>query len=230
MKDLVRILIDFIAFFFLAINSLRGDFMKERENMVEYQIKRRGVTNKVVLKALLEVERHNFVIDKYQKDSYADSPLPIGYKQTISQPYIVGLMTELINPMTSDKVLEIGTGSGYQTAIIGKLVKNVYSIEIIKELAERSRNILNKLGYKNISIKHGDGYKGWQEYAPFDKIIVTAAPETIPENLIKQLKVGGLMVIPVGKGIQELLLIRKEKNKIISKRIINVRFVPMVNS
>lgn len=195
--------------------------------MVETQIIARGVKDKRVLEAMLKVERHKFVPLNLQKYAYEDYPLEIGEGQTISQPYIVALMTELLELKGNEKVLEIGTGSGYQAAILAELCKKVYTIEIIPSLAENAKKLLKNLGYKNIKVKTGDGFYGWKEYAPFDGIIVTCAPSDIPKPLIDQLAEGGRMVIPVGDIYQELLLIKKEKGKLIRKSIIPVRFVPM---
>ncbi len=202
-------------------------YRKEREKMVEEQIHNRGVKDERVLAAMRKVPRHLFVPVSEREHAYIDSPLPIGEGQTISQPYIVGLMTELLELKPNDKVLEIGTGSGYQAAILAELSKEVYSIEIIESLALRAKDTLNKLGYKNIEIKVGDGYKGWKEKAPFDAIIVTAAPPDIPPPLLEQLKEGGRMVIPLGEYFQELYVITKKNGEIFKKSIIPVRFVPM---
>lgn len=205
-----------------------GFFMTKRKEMVEEQIKKRGVTDEKVLNAMLKVERHKFVVSASRLAAYNDHPLSIGYGQTISQPYIVAYMTEAAQLKSDDKVLEIGTGSGYQAAILGELVKEVYSIEIVKELAVSSKKRLESLGYTNIVVKHGDGYKGWEEHAPFDAIIVTAAPPEIPEKLLEQLKVGGRMVVPVGSFFQELLLIIRKVNGFDQRRLLPVRFVPMI--
>jgi len=199
-----------------------------KENMINSQIKARGVTNERVLKAMHKVERHLFVPPMYRHLSYGDHPLPIGEDQTISQPYIVALMTELLELKGGEKVLEIGTGSGYQTAILAELAKEVYAIEILEPLAERSQKLLKELGYENIKVKHGDGFLGWPEYAPFDAIIVTCAPKAVPPALFEQLAEGGSLVIPVGTYWQELKRLKKIQGKITSKSIIPVRFVPML--
>ncbi len=204
------------------------DFEKLRKNMVQEQIVKRGITDTNVINAMLKVERHLFVPDEYKPYAYEDTPLPIGYGQTISQPYIVALMTELLKLRKEDKVLEIGTGSGYQAAILSLLADSVFTIEIIKELAETAEERLKKLNYNNVFVKCGDGYKGWKEHAPFDKIIITCAPEEIPEELVKQLKVGGIMVLPVGDIYQELKVVKKTTKGIIVEDIIPVRFVPMI--
>lgn len=202
-------------------------FEKLRELMVKEQIESRGVKNPLVLKAMLKVPRHLFVPISNRHNAYIDSPLPIGYGQTISQPYIVAYMTEIIDPQSSHKVLEIGTGSGYQAAILAEIVKEVYTIEIIPQLAESAEKILKELGYKNIFVKCGDGYRGWPENAPFDGIIVTAAPDHIPQPLVDQLKIGGKMIIPVGDWFQELVLITKTEQGIEKKNVLPVAFVPM---
>ncbi|MDI6839535.1 MAG: protein-L-isoaspartate(D-aspartate) O-methyltransferase [bacterium] len=214
-----------LIFTILAGTSLNYQTLKKQ--MVEEQIVARGIEDTLVLKAMLHVERHKFVPEKYKKLAYTDRPLPIGYEQTISQPYIVALMTSLLNLSGNEKVLEIGTGSGYQAAILAEIVSKVYTIEILKPLAESAEVRLNGMGYKNIYVKCGDGYKGWPEYAPFDAIIVTCAPEQIPQPLIEQLKIGGKMVIPVGKLYQELILITRTEDGIKKEPIIPVRFVPM---
>lgn len=202
--------------------------MLAREKMVEEQIERRGVTDKAVLEAMKKVERHLFVPEDLKNTAYTDSPLPIGYRQTISQPYIVAFMTQAIQPGPDDRVLEIGTGSGYQAAVLAELVKEVYTIEIVEPLAENARLLLEKLGYKNIKVKYGDGYKGWREYSPFDVIVVTAAPPGIPEELINQLKIGGSMIVPIGEYHQELYLIKKTETGLERKALLPVVFVPMV--
>jgi len=205
----------------------KGDFKDMREKMVETQIKARGVKDPRVLSALLKVERHRFVPEEYLGSAYSDQPLPIGEGQTISQPYIVALMTELLELKGNEKVLEIGTGSGYQAAVLAELAKEVYTIEIIEPLASKARNRLLELGYQNIKVKAGDGYLGWPEAASFDAIIITCAPDHIPEPLVEQLKEGGRMVLPVGAYAQELKKIVKRYGKIDSTDIIPVVFVPM---
>jgi protein-L-isoaspartate(D-aspartate) O-methyltransferase len=199
-----------------------------RERMVTQQIINRGITDKPTLNAMRKVQRHLFVLKEYESEAYDDNPLPIGYGQTISQPYIVAYMTEVVKPDPSKNVLEIGTGSGYQAAILAEIVNHVYSIEIIPELAKESAERLKELGYKNITVKYGDGYKGWQEYSPFDIIIVTAAPEQVPKPLIDQLAENGRLVIPIGppQAIQELILLEKRNGKIEKSRLTFVRFVP----
>ncbi|MDI6780303.1 MAG: protein-L-isoaspartate(D-aspartate) O-methyltransferase [Bacteroidota bacterium] len=201
---------------------------KDRESMVRYQIEDRGVKDTRVLDAMRKVPRHKFVPKQYSSEAYNDHPVPIGYGQTISQPYIVALMTELVDLQRGERVLEIGTGSGYQAAILAEITDSVYTIEIITELAQSSNATLNQLGYQNIKVKNADGYFGWKEYAPFDAIIVTAAAEHIPPPLIEQLNEGGKMIIPVGHAfqVQNLMLIEKKDGKIKSRSIIPVRFVP----
>lgn len=205
----------------------KGDFKAMRERMVETQIKARGVKDPRVLSAMLKVERHLFVSKDLQDSAYADHPLPIGEGQTISQPYIVALMTELLGLKGDEKVLEVGTGSGYQAAILAELAKEVYTIEIIETLASSAKRILLEMGYKNIMVKAGDGYLGWPEAAPFDAIIVTCAPDHIPKPLLDQLKEGGRMVLPVGEYTQELKKITKKAGKIETTNVIPVVFVPM---
>ncbi len=204
-------------------------YYQKRYNMVETQLKARDITDQKVIQAMLKVERHRFVPKEYKELAYIDEPLPIGYGQTISQPYIVALMTQLLELKGDERVLEIGTGSGYQAAILAEIVKEVYTIEIIPELAKKAEKLLKEeLGYKNIHFKIGDGYLGWKEFAPFDRIIVTCAPEHIPQPLIEQLKDGGKMVIPVGVYTQELIVVEKEGNKVYKRATIPVRFVPML--
>jgi protein-L-isoaspartate(D-aspartate) O-methyltransferase len=205
----------------------KGDFKLMREKMVEIQIKARGVKDPRVLSALLKVERHRFVPEGYVNSAYSDQPLPIGEGQTISQPYIVALMTELLELKGDEKVLEVGTGSGYQAAILAELAKEVYTVEIVESLASTAKNRLLELGYQNIRVKSGDGYLGWPEAAPFDAIIVTAAPDHIPKPLLDQLKEGGRMVVPVGTYTQELEKIVKRSGKMEKIDVIPVLFVPM---
>ena len=195
--------------------------------MVDSQIKARGVRDERVLDALRRVPRHEFVPAAQVANAYEDSPLPIGLGQTISQPYIVGYMSEALQVKPESKVLEIGTGSGYQAAILGELAKDVYTIEIVPELARRSKDLLARLGYKNIHVRAGDGYRGWPEAAPFDRIIVTAAPDHVPQPLIEQLAVGGRMILPVGDHYQQMMIITKTEKGIVQQRTIDVMFVPM---
>ena len=199
-------------------------------SMVKYQIEKRGITNTDILRVMRNTPRHLFVPPALSTMAYDDYPIPIGEEQTISQPYIVALMTDLLELKGNEKILEIGTGSGYQAAVLSQLVDSVYTIEIVESLANSAKNRLEKLNYQNVFVKHGDGYKGWPSVAPFDAIIVTAAPEKVPQTLIDQLKAGGHIVIPVGDKWQELQLITKtDKNKTKKKAVIPVRFVPMVH-
>jgi protein-L-isoaspartate(D-aspartate) O-methyltransferase len=212
-------------------NLTEEDFAKKRQRMVERQIKARGVTNKIVLEAMEKIPRHMFVPEKYRQFSYYDQPLPIGQGQTISQPYIVALMTELLDVDKDDIVLEIGTGSGYQAAVLSVIIHELYTIEIVEELGVQAGERLKDLGYDNVNVKIADGSLGWPDKAPFDGIIVTAAAEKIPEPLIKQLKPGGRMVIPVDSSFfgQDLLIVDKDKaGNIITTKTIPVRFVPLV--
>ncbi len=198
-----------------------------RQEMVEYQLKRRDIKDPKVLDAMNKVPRDMFVPESLQRNAYDDGPLPIGEGQTISQPYIVAYMTEQLRLRGDEKVLEIGTGSGYQAAILAEIAKEVYTIEIIETLSKRAEKVLGELGYKNIRFRTGDGYFGWKEYAPFDAIIITAAPPKIPEPLIEQLKVNGRLIAPVGDTFQELILITKTEKGIVKESLIPVVFVPM---
>ena len=207
------------------------DYEELREAMVKTQIESRGVKDEDILSVMQDVPRHLFIDESLWPKAYSDGPLPIGHGQTISQPYIVAFMTELLRPDTHHMVLEIGTGSGYQAAVLAKLVHHVYTIEIVPELGRNAKTTLKRLSYDNISVRVGDGYKGWPEEEPFDRIIVTAAPEKVPEALIDQLKPGGRMVLPVGPRWwgQDLLVIEKdERGKVVRKNTIPVRFVPMI--
>ena len=207
------------------------DYEELRKAMVKTQIESHGVKDEDILSVMQNVPRHLFIDESLWPKAYSDGPLPIGHGQTISQPYIVAFMTELLRPDSHHMVLEIGTGSGYQAAVLAKLVHHVYTIEIVPELGHDAKTALKRLGYDNISVRVGDGYKGWPEEKPFDRIIVTAAPEKVPEALIDQLKPGGRMVLPVGPRWwgQDLLVIEKdERGKVVRKNTIPVRFVPMV--
>jgi len=203
-------------------------FTQQREAMVDKQMRDRGIRDPQVLKAMKTVPRHKFVHPLLKPLAYQDSPLPIGHKQTISQPYIVAYMTEVLELDSEDRVLEIGTGSGYQAAVLSEIVKEVYSIEIISALAQEAKKRLDMLGYRNVIVKDGDGYQGWQAHAPFDAIIVTAAPPSIPPKLLEQLAVGGRMIVPVGSVSQELVLITKTEEGTQQETLLPVRFVPMV--
>ena len=202
------------------------DWTTQRKRLVNY-VRLQGVTDQRVLAAMNKVPRHLFVPAPYRRMAYRDHPLPIGENQTISQPFIVGFMTQALQLKSEDKVLEIGTGSGYQAAVLAEVAKEVYTIEIICTLAERAKKLLAELGYKNIHVKCGDGYQGWPEHAPFDAVIVTAAPDHVPQPLIDQLKVGGRMIVPVGTGFQELILLTKTEDGVKRKSILPVTFVPM---
>ena len=222
--------------FFLFIIPYKIIFMGQnfeilRNKMVEEQLISRGIKSEAVLEAMRTVPRHLFVQKNMQKFAYNDSPLPIGLEQTISQPYIVAYMTEQIETESGMKILEIGTGSGYQAAILAYLGCKVYSIELLEELAVRAKKVLTELHYNNVTVKCGNGYEGLPDEAPFDAIIVTAAPDKIPEKLIEQLKEGGKMIIPIGhsKSVQSLKIITKKENRIIEKDLLPVMFVPMVN-
>ncbi len=205
-------------------------YARDRRNMVKFQMEDRGIQDKDVLRAMETVPRHEFVPPEYLDEAYDDHPLPIGYGQTISQPYIVAVMTELLRLRPDSKVLEIGTGSGYQAAILSLLAREVYSVEIIPQLCEQAKERLARLGYKNVYVKCGDGYYGWEEHAPYDAIIVTCAPDHIPQPLINQLADGGRMVIPVGPpGMYQVLwLVERHGEEIKSERIMGVAFVPLL--
>jgi protein-L-isoaspartate(D-aspartate) O-methyltransferase len=199
--------------------------------MVERQLRGPGreIRDERVLAAMGKVPRHEFIPRESRRFAYADSPLPIGHDQTISQPFIVAFMTEQLQPQPGDRVLEIGTGSGYQAAVLAELVKEVCTIEIVKALAERARRDLDRLGYRNVAVKAADGYKGWPEKAPFDAVIVTCAPDHIPKPLIEQLKEGGRMIIPVGPegAVQSLYVMTKKEGRMTRESVLPVRFVPM---
>ena len=206
-----------------------ADLAAQRQRMVEQQLKPRGIKEERVLAAMAKVPREEFVPADARPSAYEDGPLPIGYDQTISQPYVVAFMTEQLRPKQSDRVLEIGSGSGYQAAILGELVAEVYTIEIVEPLAKSAEATLQRLGYNNVHIKVGDGYKGWPEEAPFDAIIVTCAPEKVPQPLVDQLKDGGRMVIPVGERFaQQLYLLEKKNGQLNESVTLPVRFVPML--
>ncbi|WP_372650488.1 protein-L-isoaspartate(D-aspartate) O-methyltransferase [Draconibacterium sp.] len=211
-------------------SSQNDAFYNKRRKMVESQLKNRGIGNELVLDAFLQVPRHEFVLPEYIKWAYTDGPLPINEGQTISQPYIVAYMTEVLELQRTDRVLEIGTGSGYQAAILAQLCDSVYTIELFGELNKSATKVFRKLKYSNIYSKIGDGYLGWPEKAPFDAIIVTCSPSHVPEPLQEQLAEGGRMIIPVGAGnIQKLVLLQKKKGKIRKKDVLPVRFVPMLD-
>ncbi len=204
------------------------DYHKLRERMVKEQIMDRGIRSRRVLDAMRKVERHRFVPQNIIEQAYDDNALPIGEGQTISQPYVVAFMTDALDLSSEDRVLEVGTGSGYQAAILGELCKEVYTIEIVQNLGQRSKELLQALGYKNVFVRTGDGYLGWPEAAPFDAIIVTCSPGQVPTPLQEQLKEGGRMIIPVGESyLQELVLITKKNGKLKSQKRLPVQFVPM---
>ena len=206
------------------------DFTVQRQQMVASQIRGRGISDAAVLKAMKTVPRHRFVPPELRALAYGNTPLPIGHGQTISQPYIVALMSQLLDVKPGQRVLEIGTGSGYQAAVLAEMGVSVFTIEIVPELGRQAINVLDALGFKNIRVKIGDGYKGWPEHAPFDAIIVTCAPTNVPEPLKAQLAEGGRMVIPSGeKYNQQLFLLTKQTGKIKQEKIVDVRFVPMVD-
>ncbi len=204
------------------------DWASARAAMVRDQLLGRDVVNPRVLDAMSRVPRHLFVPEQVRPDAYGDFPLPIGHDQTISQPYIVGFMTQALDVEPHHRVLEIGTGSGYQAAILAELAKEVYTIEIVGPLADRARSTVGNLGYTNVWIKTGNGYLGWPEHAPYDRVMVTAAPAEVPRPLVDQLRVGGLMAIPVGTFDQELRILRKTRTGLETLRTLPVRFVPMV--
>lgn len=205
-----------------------GDLAAQREAMVRTQIEARGVRDPATLAAMRAVPRHEFLPLRLRDEAYGDYPLPIGSGQTISQPYIVAFMTEALRPQPGEKILEVGAGSGYQAAVLAQMGAEVFTIEIIEPLAEMARLTLGRLGYGNARVRHGDGYRGWPDEAPFDAIIVTCAPDKIPPDLVAQLRDGGRMIIPVGGGMnQELILLRKHGDRVEQQAILPVRFVPM---
>lgn len=225
----------FLFLFIVPINSKsieqeKDGFLARRNEMVSTQIQSRGITNEIVLKAFRKVPRHRFVLPEYISYAYKDSPLPITDGQTISQPYIVAFMTDVLDLKPSDKILEVGTGSGYQAAILAEICDSVFTIEIFETLSKNAKIVLDELGYKNIYTKIGDGYNGWPEHDPFDAIIVTCSPTHIPQQLKEQLSEGGRMIIPVGENtVQHLVLLKKKNGKIREQEVLPVRFVPMIN-
>jgi protein-L-isoaspartate(D-aspartate) O-methyltransferase len=211
-----------------ALASQADPWQPARRRMIDDQIRARGVTNQAVLDAMRKVPRHLFVPPALRDAAYDDGPLPIGQGQTISQPYIVAYMTEALGIRPGEHVLEIGTGSGYQAAVLAEIAREVYTIEIVPELADRARETLAGLGYKNVYVRTGNGYAGWPEKAPFPRIMVTAAPDDVPPALVEQLAPGGAMVLPVGTSFQEMTIVTKTAQGIARKTTIPVRFVPMV--
>jgi protein-L-isoaspartate(D-aspartate) O-methyltransferase len=221
------------CFLFLpAVTFAQNDYQNERNRMVDRQIANRGISDEATLVAMRTVKRHLFVPRQRMSQAYDDSPLPIGYGQTISQPYIVALMTELVQPKPGMRVLEIGTGSGYQAAVLAEIVDTVYTIEIVRELGMTAAGVLEESGYANVLVKLADGYHGWEEYAPFDAIVVTAAAEHIPPPLIEQLAPGGRMIIPVGSPYftQNLMLVEKDGERVRTRNVLPVRFVPFTRA
>jgi len=241
-SQIIRFSLGFIiyCFCFLTCGETNGkikqtaldvSFQTDRKQMVEVQLKQRGIEDPAILEAFLKVPRHRFVPEELSGLAYSDRPLPIGEGQTISQPFIVAYMTKILNISRSDKILEIGTGSGYQAAILGELSDSVFTIEIIASLGHKADKLLQEMGYGNVKVKIGDGYQGWEEYAPFDAIIVTCAPTEIPVALKAQLKAGGRMIIPVGSFYhQELVYLRKINDQLIEESVFPVLFVPMVDT
>ena len=204
------------------------DHREARKEMVEVTVVREGITNRAVIQALLNVPRHEFVPTRLHKEAYVDKALPIGYQQTISPPYIVAYMTESLDPKPTDRILEIGTGSGYQAAVLGEICKEVYSIEIVSQLGRSAAKRLQKLGYENVHTKVGDGYKGWAEHAPFDGIIVTCSPESVPQPLVDQLREGGRMIVPLGERYQQVFyLFEKVNGRLKPTKLVPTLFVPM---
>ncbi|OGD34900.1 MAG: protein-L-isoaspartate O-methyltransferase [Candidatus Aminicenantes bacterium RBG_19FT_COMBO_58_17] len=206
------------------------DFITQRETMVEVQIRARGVNDEKVLAAMRKVPRHLFVPQKIRPFAHGDEPLPIGEGQTISQPYIVAYMTQALELTGKEKVLEVGTGSGYQTAVLAEIVRQVFTVELLSALSDRARALLQELGYTDIHYKVGDGTSGWEENAPFDAIIVTAAAPAVPKRLQDQLSPDGRMIIPVGAGFQDLFLISRERRGFRKKKLLPVRFVPLISA
>jgi protein-L-isoaspartate(D-aspartate) O-methyltransferase len=227
MRGMLHICIVLVGIEVASSPAAAFDPAAARREMVEHQIRGRGVTDPRVLSAMSDIPREQFVSQQLRERAYEDRPLPIGHDQTISQPYIVAAMTEQLHPKAEDRVLEIGTGSGYQAAVLSRLVAEVYTIEIVRPLAAHAEATLKNNGYNNVHVRAGDGYKGWPEHAPFDSIIVTAAPDKVPEPLIAQLKEGGRMVIPVGEsGAQKLYVLEKSGGELKQHAVMPVQFVP----
>ncbi len=230
--SLSRGIVSRVLLFLPALLWAADPYQGQREKMVSEQIEARGVRNPAVLQAVRDVPRHLFVPPGMVSRAYEDHPLPIGNGQTISQPYIVALMTELLQLKPHHQVLEIGTGSGYQAAVLARLAQKVYTIEIVRELGEQAARRLEKLGYKNVEVRIGNGYAGWPEHAPFDRIILTAAPPSVPQSLIDQVRAGGKLVAPVGgqwMGQDLVVLEKSASGRISTRKVAPVAFVPMVN-
>ncbi len=228
MRNFLKITFAFILLIGLANLVFADDFERDRHRMVRSQIQARGIGDRATLDAMRAVPRHLYVPYAQRRNAYQDRPLPIGYGQTISQPYIVAYMTEIVSPKAGDKMLEIGTGSGYQAAVLAEIIEEVYTIEIVRPLGEQAKRLLES-SYDNVHVKIADGYHGWEEHAPFDAIVVTAAAEYIPPPLVEQLKNGGRMIIPVGSPfqVQQLMLVeKKEDGEITTRSLMPVRFVP----
>ena len=228
----MRLLLASVVLLACATTAACQPAPEQRDRMVRTQIERRGIEDENVLRAMRTVPRHRFVPARYRQHAYEDRPLPIGYGQTISQPYIVAYMTELLQPQPGHRVLEVGTGSGYQAAILAEIVDSVYSVEIVPELADTVAHRLARLGYDKVTVKNADGYYGWKEHGPFDAIIVTAATEHVPPPLIEQLEEGGRMILPVGSPFftQTLMLVEKTGGEITTRSLIPVRFVPFTRA
>jgi protein-L-isoaspartate(D-aspartate) O-methyltransferase len=224
---LAQVVTSLVACTALGEQRSEEEWAAQRERMVREQLQARAIKDPRVLEVMRTVPRHLFVPEGQRGQAYGDYPLPIGHSQTISQPYIVAFMTQALATAPDQKVLEIGTGSGYQAAVLARLVRDVYTIEIVEPLAARARTTLQELGFGNVHVRTGNGYLGWPEQAPFDRIIVTAAPEELPQALVEQLKVGGRMAIPVGVGDQELRILRRTASGVETLDTLPVRFVPM---
>jgi protein-L-isoaspartate(D-aspartate) O-methyltransferase len=209
---------------------MKNNFLEKRERMVDSQIETRGVKDRKILAAMRKIPRHVFVPENMKRYAYQDEPLLIGEGQTISQPYIVAYMSEALQLKGHERVLEVGTGSGYQAVILAEIVKEVFTVELVESLSVRAQEVIKELGYQNIHFKVGDGTFGWEDHAPYDAIMVTAAPAKVPKSLQEQLKIGGRMVIPVGAAFQELVLLTREKKKFKRKKLIPVRFVPLIST
>jgi protein-L-isoaspartate(D-aspartate) O-methyltransferase len=214
---------------FLMLAAVADEYTEQRQTMVERQILSRGITDAETISAMMKVPRHLFVSEDLRSQAYADYPLPIGYGQTISQPYIVALMTSSLQLKGNETVLEVGTGSGYQAAVLAEIVSQVYTIEIVPELTQRAEAVLRELGYRNVSVKNADGYFGWEENGPYDAVMITAAVDHIPPPLVSQLKDGGKLILPLGNPLyyQTLTLVEKRNGELFTKYICDVKFVPL---